>query len=271
MNGQEVKGGSWPFIVGLLANTDGTFYNRHICGGSVLSPTRVLTAAHCVHKGDGKTPTEGLQVVVGEHDLTSTDGPERVVNVNCIKMHPKYNHTTEDFDFAILEVDDMELNGIDRSIVCLPELNQHVKAMNGEGQQQCYVAGWGNTGYDKVQEISRDQAEKLISVRLDIFTDEYCRANFKKDFDEIHGVKGWMPADGSAFCAGRQDAEKNACVGDSGGPLVCVVDGVAIQYGIVSHGVGCGTQVDYAGASYGKVAAEIEWISAQVGKFISKD
>ena len=258
VNGQEVERGSWPFIVTLLNADKGASYpERQMCGGSVLSATRVLTAAHCVVNEKGDALLEGLQVIVGEHDLNSMDGPERLVNVNCIKKHPKYNHKTGEFDFAILEVDDMQLDGNERSVVCLPGLNEHVKPMNGKGQQQCYVAGWGNTDYD-----SGDPSEKLLSVRLDVFTDAYCKANSKHNFNEF--VKGWMPADGSSFCAGRRDVKKDSCQGDSGGPMVCVVNGVAIQYGVVSWGIECANK-NYPGL-YGMVAAEINWITTAVGK-----
>ena len=78
-----------------------------------------------------------MQIVVGEHDLLADDENELLVNVNKFILHPKYKSSLdgdsyEEFDFAILEVDDMKLDGKTRTPVCLPKQGEHVEASNGE-------------------------------------------------------------------------------------------------------------------------------------------
>ena len=93
----------------------------------MLSPTRVLTAAHCVYKrGSDKDlyETEKFRVHL-EQDYNEKSFRQ----VTCIKPHPNYHATAARFDFAILEVEDMNLNAIDRAAVCLPEEGKHVQTI----------------------------------------------------------------------------------------------------------------------------------------------
>ena len=74
--GVDAKPGAWPWMASLW------MYGRsHICGGSLLNPKWVLTAAHCV-VGTGAS-TSSLQIKLGEHNHRSNDGNEQV-NFRCL-------------------------------------------------------------------------------------------------------------------------------------------------------------------------------------------
>ena len=108
VGGDISKKGSWPWLVSLFDDND----QSHYCGGTILSNTRILTAAHCVKEH----ADEGFDVIIsiGNWDYNNPDeaGEFKVV-ATSVEIHPKYElhyKGTEDtpaYDFAILEVPDL--------------------------------------------------------------------------------------------------------------------------------------------------------------------
>jgi secreted trypsin-like serine protease len=81
VGGTAVPNGKYKFQAALLALSFGSNdFERQCCGGSLITPFEVLTAAHCVELvGDepGQLPVSDLRVVVGRTVLTSTQGQKR--------------------------------------------------------------------------------------------------------------------------------------------------------------------------------------------------
>nr|XP_036232198.1 serine protease SP24D isoform X2 [Bactrocera oleae] len=86
LNGQVAASAQFPYQVSVRVN------KQHICGGALVSPKFVLTAAHCVHNIDD----EILSVQAGT--VSRTDGGESRAVSNVI-IHPQYGF---DSDIALL-------------------------------------------------------------------------------------------------------------------------------------------------------------------------
>ncbi|MEU3984675.1 trypsin-like serine protease [Streptomyces sp. NPDC026672] len=189
------------------------------CGGAVVAPTKILTAAHCVKgynwgadgaivTGTAQLPTTGSTGTTDLHGGTVT-GVLRQWN------HPSYSATTINNDIAVLT------------------LGAPVRAtpirMTTAGDTASYAAntaakvyGWGRTS-----STSQDISGTLKTATLPVQSDTTCSRFYGADFVKGHMVCAGKPATGS------DTGTTSACNGDSGGPLV--VNGRIA--GIVSWGV----------------------------------
>ena len=100
VGGAAVHSGAYPFVVA-VGNTDGTY-----CGGTLIAPNVVLTAAHCI---TGRPTTlQHLRVLVGSPrlraDLATPDGVH-VLGVSAVYVHPKFSEATMRYDAALLTLD----------------------------------------------------------------------------------------------------------------------------------------------------------------------
>ncbi|KHO01260.1 extracellular trypsin protease [Metarhizium album ARSEF 1941] len=90
MGGAEAPQGDFEFAVSL--NNEG----RNICGGSLIAPDKVLTAAHCV-----EGITQNTVVVAGSHDRLN--GPHKS-QIMSAQTHPRYIRSRKDYDIAVLHI-----------------------------------------------------------------------------------------------------------------------------------------------------------------------
>ena len=92
------------------------------CSGSLFASQWIVTAAHCVHDGNGNLLSKSsVTGVLGEHDTTTTEStiPRKVVKVSKIIPHGKYSHSALPFDIALLKLTEkVDLNVY--TPVCLP-------------------------------------------------------------------------------------------------------------------------------------------------------
>ncbi|HET7093847.1 MAG TPA: trypsin-like serine protease, partial [Thermomicrobiales bacterium] len=93
INGKQVDPGHDTFMAALLfKNKPGTAFDQQYCGGAVIAPDWVLSAAHCL-KGQ---KASHLAVFVGQVDLNSNKGVE--IDVERFVINPGYRaaHTAND-------------------------------------------------------------------------------------------------------------------------------------------------------------------------------
>jgi secreted trypsin-like serine protease len=100
VGGENAIENSWPMIVSLRLN--GT--SSHSCGGTILSNSYILTAAHCLLRMSIENPT-GITIAAG---MTNRSDPLQIIrNVDRIYMHPNYTSIPGDYrhDIALLHID----------------------------------------------------------------------------------------------------------------------------------------------------------------------
>lgn len=233
VGGREADPGAWPWQVALIVHTSSQAYNGFFCGGSLIAPEWVLTAAHCLDDIDASL----IDVLVGTHLLSSN---ERRIQADRSLMHPDYSAFTLDGDLGLLHLSEPVTN---TAIA--------VFAPDTDGAELNYlrgtVTGWGNMNPYSWFGVFPDA---LQEVSLPLIGYQACTSQWGFPFSD------------KQICAGYPIMNKAVCNGDSGGPLVVQKpDGQWRQIGIVSAG-----QISCAGGTlpdiFTRAGAYKPWIDA---------
>lgn len=197
---------SAPWAVAITDDAGNQF-----CGGTLVTPVKVVTAAHCTQdqSNGAARPADSLRAVTGRADLRTSSGEEH--EVQQIWTAPGYRSFTQGQDVAVLTLSSPAPEAP------LPMVGQGETAPYAPGTAG-RLYGWGRTGE------SEPASPQLRSVEVPVATRSYCQ----RAYPEVD-PRG-------QFCAGLPQGGKDACAGDSGGPYV-VGDRLV---GIISYGTGCG-------------------------------
>ncbi|XP_023087920.1 transmembrane protease serine 11D [Piliocolobus tephrosceles] len=230
IGGTEAAEGSWPWQVSLRVN------NAHHCGGSLISNTWILTAAHCFRSNSN--PREWIATFG-----ISTTNPTLRMTVRSILIHNNYISATHENDIALVRLENSVTFTRDIHSVCLPAATQNIPIGS-----TAYVTGWG------AQEYSGSTVSQLRQGQVRIISNDVCNAPYSYNGAILSGM----------LCAGVPQGGVDACQGDSGGPLV-QEDSRRLWFvvGIVSWGDQCGLP-DRPGV-YTRVTTYRDWIRQQTG------
>ena len=241
-----------PWQVSLQLDVGGRW--RHVCGGSLIHPSWVLTAAHCLFDGDGRLRRAGQVSVVHGTQSLSSDGERRVAG--RLVPHEGYQGggpAGQPDDIALIRLSS-PLPASRAETVQLQ--SQQLEANFGFPGACSVVTGWGTTdtrGLGPDRSDGRALPDRLRAVDLPIIDNATCA--------ESYG--GRITA--GQVCAGYAEGTMDSCQGDSGGPLV-VPGGPTgwTQIGVVSFGRGCARPGAYG--VYTRVSHYIDWILQQTSR-----
>jgi secreted trypsin-like serine protease len=199
IGGSEVPPHSLPFqvFIDLTGRTDGIT----ICGGSLISPNYVLTAAHCTNT----LPPANIKVTVGKHNRNIKEDGEQTFYVVSNTVHPQFNSSINDNDFALLKIStpvNIPLTNSGVGIVCLPtDLSQTFVGT------KLTVSGWGTTVTP--YNFSTDPYSNVLKATfLTGITNDECKKTWGSD----------RTITSNMLCASVVTSA--ACHGDSGGKKI---------------------------------------------------
>jgi len=266
IGGNEIEAHSQPWLALLcLTTTSNQIWCG--CGGSLISPTIVLTAAHCdswALKGD---PNRFHYVILGAHSKKQEHflGTEKIVNIQQWIHHPQCSpKTSNDWDFSMLLLNETVI----MTDYIRPILLPSKKDQDYEGKY-LYTSGWGATKMiitdgciksaglsdvpkQAIVEVLPHDATACITKGFDYYMCQYCAHEAAIC---TYGVEKF-----------NSTVVEDACQGDSGGPLF-----LADRYnaptliGVVSWGNKCGLVM--SPAVFSKVDHVLDWIRGEMQKY----
>ncbi|XP_050319517.1 phenoloxidase-activating factor 2-like [Bactrocera neohumeralis] len=244
----EAEFAEFPWMVAIYANTG----NQKVfkCGGSIIAPNVILTAAHCL----SDKQTAPLMVRAGEWDLETTQEPlmHQDARVSEIIVHESFSRSTIFNDIALLILETPFTFAPNVQPICLPEAGTIFD------NKRCFATGWGQDKFGKhgaYQHI-------LKKIELPVIPHAKCQTQLR-----VTRLSRYFQLHNSFMCAGGE-LGKDTCKGDGGSPLSCPDPNNPERYlqaGVVSWGIECG--VENIPGVYANVAQLREWI---IEKLVAK-
>jgi secreted trypsin-like serine protease len=225
----------YPFQVALVTKNGG----GQFCGGSLIAPRWVLTAAHCFFNGNTQnTFAADLRVRIGVLDLSTAGG--ETIDVTQVITHLSYNNPVNlNNDMALLKLASDSTLG--QTIIPLGSDETNLNAAGTSVR----VIGWGKTEAGTASDVLREVAQEIASENA-------CVTNWNSTAQMI-----------CAKTPTGDNTVRESCQGDSGGPLF-TQNAPLRQIGVVSFGSTSCTEIDKPGV-YAKVSVFAPWLTENTG------
>ncbi|MBL8774864.1 MAG: trypsin-like serine protease [Acidimicrobiales bacterium] len=265
VGGTPATPGTFDYQVALVSpSVPGLNIRGQFCGGSLIAPDAVLTAAHCVVAGIWVLVGPGDQIIDVEVDLLrpsdvdvlagdvnlGRDSAAERLDVRQIRLHPGFTVDLDSWfdpfvpDVAVLQLATPSTTGTPVALATPAQAALYTAGTTAT------VSGWGNTGNPLAAAPT-----VLQHADLPISSDADCTIAYGTDVDIARQL-----------CAGDLvDGLPTPCFGDSGGPLVVDDAGSPLQVGVVLAGDGC--PAPERPAVFARVAAEAGF----VGRYLDPD
>ncbi|UJR16200.1 hypothetical protein I4U23_003110 [Adineta vaga] len=232
VGGEAASSATWGSAVSI------SIANSYLCGGSIISDSWVLTAAHCVI---GQTPSS---VIIYAGSIQRWVGTQTRVASKII-VHSGYDTDTYVNDIALIKLTTpLTMSDIAINTICLPSVSSATLAA-GEwpaAGTTVVAVGWGRLSDGGSLPTTLQQ----VTLQTVSYTASAC-SPFITDWHKH-------------LCAGVSGGGKDTCQGDSGGPLMMFnSNNQWVLVGLTSYGDGCAE----AGKSgvYTRVAAYQTWLN----------
>ena len=242
VGGSLSEPGQWPWHVSVRMN------GTQFCGGSILSPHLILTAAHCFDDLITSKEAKDWSVTAGDYNFQETEEFEENIQVKKILLHPRFSFkliSTQSREYVVAKNDvallqlmrPINVHDKNKGTICLPNNKQILSP-----KSECTITGWGHDSF------KGKQTDLLHQAKVPIVSPKDCNS-VEAYNNTIH--------DG-LLCAGNSMGGVDSCNYDSGGSLVCVHNGRWFAQGIASSGYECARP--YAYGLYTRVAKIKHWI-----------